>query len=95
MRPGDWYLTGEQGPELLQVGNTSRINNARDTASMFGSGGVTHNHSWNIDARGANDPAAINAAVERGIQRAVPHIINATAQTQKDQTHRAPAMYHR
>ncbi|MGA2650424.1 MAG: hypothetical protein ABSF28_07865 [Terracidiphilus sp.] len=86
MSPGDFYMTGEQGPELLQVGSTSKINNARDTSAiMAGSGGNVTNHSWNIDARGATDPAATRMQVQRGIVDAVPHIAAATIGLQKDQ----------
>jgi hypothetical protein len=90
MSPGDWYLTGEEGPELMQVGSTSKINNARDTSAMLSGGGgnVTHHH-WDIDARGANDPAAINAAVQRGIMQAAPHIVAASNAAQGDHGRRS------
>ena len=92
LSPGDFYMTGERGPELLQVGSTSKINNARDTASILsgGSGGDVH-HNWNIDARGSNDPAAIHAAVQRGIMQAAPHLIAASTMTQNGQRRRMPA----
>jgi hypothetical protein len=89
LSPGDFYMTGEKGPELLQVGSTSKINNARDTSAMTagGSGGVT-NHAWNIDARGSSDPAAVNAAVQRGIAAAAPHIAAAAMSGAKDRAAR-------
>jgi len=93
LSPGDFYMTGEKGPELLQVGSTSKINNARDTSAMLsgGSGGGVTNHAWNIDARGANDPAAINAAVQRGIRQAAPHIVAASNAAAKDSARRSPS----
>lgn len=93
MSPGDWYLTGEQGPELLQVGSTSRINNARDTAALFSGPTTTHNHNWHVDARGSNDPAAIHAAVQRGIAQAVPHLVAATKASSHDDKRRAPVRH--
>jgi hypothetical protein len=94
MSPGDWYMTGEQGPELLQVGSTSRINNARDTAAMFaGSGGGDTHHHWNVDARYSHDPAATHAAVQRGIAEAVPHIIAATKASSHDDKRRTPVKH--
>ena len=91
MQPGGFYLTGEKGPELMRVGSSSRISNARDTARLMsgGSTGDTHHH-YNIDARGATDPAAIKMAVQRGIAQAAPHIIGATIAVQRDQDRRKP-----
>ena len=92
LSPGDFYMTGEQGPELMQVGSTSKINNARDTASiMSGSGGSVTNHSWSIDARGATDPAAVYQAAQRAIYAAAPHLVSATHQMQKDDARRRPS----
>lgn len=88
MSPGDFYMTGEKGPELIQVGSTSRINSARDTSSLFGSGDTYHN--WNIDARGSTDPAAVRAQVMAGIRQAAPHIVAASTQSQKDHASRIP-----
>jgi hypothetical protein len=90
--PGGWNLVGEHGPELLQVGSTSRINNARDTAGIFGAGSAAGSatHNWNIDARGATDPAAINMAVQRGIVAAAPHIIAASHEAEAAHKRRLP-----
>jgi hypothetical protein len=92
LSPGDFYMTGERGPELLQVGSTSKINNARDTSAMLsgGSGGGVTNHAWNIDARGANDPAATYQAAQRAIMAAAPHIVAATNAAAKDRSSRLP-----
>src|ERR1035437_9389825 len=65
MSPGSFYLTGERGKELVQVGSTSRINNAGDTNRILGAGGggdVTHNHYY--DCRGT-DPSLTQANMER------------------------------
>jgi len=91
MSPGDFYLTGEQGPELMQVGSTSRINSARDTSKIMSGGGDT-THQWNIDARGATDPAAVRMQVMQGIKQAVPHIVALSHATSKEATNRAPRM---
>lgn len=93
MQPGGFYLTGERGPELLQVGSTSRINNARDTSRIFsggGRGGDVHHH-WNIDARGSTDPAAVHAAVQRGIRAAAPQIAAGAIAAKNDYDRRRPS----
>lgn len=92
MSPGGFYLTGEQGPELLQVGSTSKISNARDTSSILGGGGTTTNHEWNIDCSNANDPAATRAQVMQGIREAAPSIIAAANGVQREQSKRVPSM---
>jgi len=87
MHPGGFYLTGERGPELLQVGRTSRISSARETARLFGTGG---GHTINIDARGANDPAAVHSAVHRAMQAYLPHLPAAAAAYTRDHNSRVP-----
>lgn len=89
MSPGGFYLTGERGPELVSVGSTSRIHNARDTSKMMGGGGETHHH-WNIDARGATDPAAVKRAARDAVAEAAPHIAAATMAAQRDLDSRRP-----
>jgi SLT domain-containing protein len=87
-----WAMVGENGPEVMSVGQTSRIYNARDTASMMSGGGSSvTNHSWNIDARGATDPAAVHAAVQRGIAHAAPHIIAASDASHTNNKSRKPS----
>ncbi len=91
MSPGDMYLTGEQGPELMTVGQTSRIYNTRDTSAMLsGGGGSVHN--WNIDARGSNDPAAVRQQVMAGIKAAAPQIVAVANLTNQDRANRTPRM---
>jgi hypothetical protein len=93
LSPGDFYMTGEQGPELMQVGSTSKINNARDTSAiMAGSGGGdTHIHLGGIDARGATDPAAVYQAAQRAIYAAAPHLLAGVHTAQKDDARRRPS----
>jgi hypothetical protein len=90
MQSGGFYLTGERGPELLQVGATSRIHNARDTAGIFGGGGDHHEHHYHIDARGAHDPAAVRLAVQRGILEAAPAMIAASVRAHGEAAARRP-----
>jgi hypothetical protein len=56
---GKGYLVGERGPELFIPGSSGQV-------QPMG-GGMT----INVDARGSNDPAAVQAAVERGVLSAV------------------------
>jgi hypothetical protein len=90
MDPGGFYLTGERGPELLQVGSTSRINNAKDTAGIMGGGGSrdTHVHIGSISS---NDPAAVRQAVMDGIAKAAPHIAAGTLAADRDMRSRRPS----
>jgi hypothetical protein len=89
MNPGGFYLAGERGTELLQVGSTSRIYNAGDTSKMLGSGGDVHHH-WNIDARGATDPAAIDQAAHRAVEKLAPQIGAMTIRAGREMDDRKP-----
>jgi hypothetical protein len=90
MSPGGWYMTGETGPELINVGQTSRIYNARDTAGFMNNGGGD-THNWNIDARGATDPVAVRYQVMKGIRDAAPALIAASKGAGSDDARRVPA----
>jgi hypothetical protein len=86
-----WATVGERGPEVISLGQTSRIYNARDTAAMMSGGGnTTHNHSWQVDARGATDPAAIHAAVNRSMKQALPQFVAASHASSNDHKARRP-----
>lgn len=78
------YLVGEKGPELLTMGSQSGHITPNNQI-----GGDT-NHIWHIDARGSHDPAATEAAVQRGIKKAAPHIVAASIQAQKSMNARMP-----
>ena len=67
------YMVGERGPELFVPGGNGTI---IPNQNVRGSGGGS---SFNItvDARGANDPAAVRAQVQQGIIEAAPAIIAA------------------
>ena len=77
---------GEEGPELMHLPRGSSITSNRNLTSVMG-GGDTHHH-WNIDARGANDPAQMHAAIRRGIAEAAPHIAAATLAKGEDDRRR-------
>lgn len=72
-------MVGENGPEPFVPRTAGTI---FPTGSM-GGGGDTHFH---IDARGATDPAAVNAAV----MRAAPHIVAASSHTEHQRRIRTP-----
>lgn len=76
-------LVGENGPEpfLPKTSGTIIPNGAL--------GGVTHN--WNIDARGATDPAAVEASVNRAIRRAAPSLVQASVRAGIDRQKRLPS----
>ena len=75
---------GERGPELVHFGNTrANVIPNHKLADMGGGGGDTHH--WNIDARGASDPAQVRAQ----IMQAAPHIIAAANSKASDDKRRS------
>jgi lambda family phage tail tape measure protein len=79
-------VVGEEGPELFASGSGGSIVPNRKISS-FGGGGDTHN--WNIDARGATDPAQVH----KQIMDAAPHIAAAAVKATKENTRRRPSSY--
>jgi hypothetical protein len=53
-------------------------------------GGGDTVHNWNIDATGANDPAMVQAQVQRGIQQAFPHFIASSVAANRELGMRRP-----
>lgn len=76
-------IIGEKGPELFMPTSAGRIipNN------QLSLGGDTHHHNWQIDARGATDPGATEAA----IRRATPQIAAAAMKAMQEHSARRPA----
>ena len=88
---GTMAMVGENGPELAYVGKGEGIvPNQQVGNALKGMGGDTHH--WNIDARGSSDPAAVEAAVQRGIRAAAPRIVGQSVVASADQRKRSPAM---
>jgi hypothetical protein len=79
------YTVGELGPEELRL-----------PAGMSGSV-IPHSQSFrptnqiSIDARGASDPAAVNAAVHNAMAAYLPHIGPASVAAQRDSRRRSAA----
>jgi len=87
MANGGTGLMGEAGPEAvvpLKRGRDGKLGIAG------GGGGGT---VINIDARGSNGDAAVEAAVERGIRHASPQLINASVNRVKEGRQRDPAFF--
>lgn len=82
------YLVGEDGPELMVPGGSGTIIPNRNLG-MGGTGGS--GMTINVDARGANDPAAVRAQVQQGILEAAPAII-AAAEARTVQGMRRPRL---
>lgn len=79
-------LMGEAGPEAvmpLKRGPDGKL-------GVAGGGGGT---TIVIDARGSNGDAAVEAAVERGIRRAAPGLINASVQKVRSDRSRDPNFF--
>jgi hypothetical protein len=87
MTTGMPAIVGEQGPELFIPAGAGRI---VPNAAAGALGGTTH--VWNIDARGANDPAATRFAVQRGILEAAPRIAAGSIAAQREMATRRPTM---
>lgn len=69
------YMVGERGPELFIPGGNGTIIPNNNLSS--GGGSVIN---VTVDARGAGDPAAVDARVRQGIMEAAPMIIAASQQ---------------
>ena len=80
-------LMGEAGPEAIMP--LSRGKNGKLGVQGGGGGGTT----INIDARGSNGDAAVEAAVERGIRRAAPQLVGAAVNRVKDERSRDPGFF--
>jgi hypothetical protein len=63
-------IVGENGPELFMPASSGRIVPNGDFGGGAG-GGDTHVH---VDARGAHDPTATEAAVHRAMKSYLPHL---------------------
>jgi hypothetical protein len=72
-------IVGERGPEMFIPHTAGRI------VPNHALGGDTHTHI-HVDARGSNDPAAIEAAV----RRSAPHIVAASIQAHHSSAKRSP-----
>jgi hypothetical protein len=81
---GQAYLVGERGPEPFIPGRSGTVL----PTSALGGGTVVY-----IDARGSNGDAAVEAAVQRGIARAAPLLINASVEKVKDARLRDPRLF--
>jgi hypothetical protein len=80
-------VVGENGPELFVPHTTGSI----VPNGQWGGGGDTHIHVGGVDARGATDPAAVHAAVQRGIREAAPHLVAASLGAGVDRNKRLPS----
>jgi len=78
-------IVGERGPELFLPASSGRIVPNHELGG--GAGGDMHLH---IDARGANDPAATEAAVHRAMKQYVPKITAMSMAAQRDYNSRRP-----
>lgn len=85
--PGSAYMVGERGPEMFMSGARGSIIPNNKLGGSSSSIGDTHIH---VDARGANDPAAMEAAVQRGIRLAAPGIAAGGAAAVFERKRRSP-----
>lgn len=86
--PGRAYLVGERGPEPFFPGVSGTMATNAAMRGAFGGGGTTIHMP--IDARGSNDPAAVNAAIHRAMRSYMPMMVGASAVFQQDLKRRLP-----
>jgi lambda family phage tail tape measure protein len=79
-------IVGEQGPELFIPGQSGTI--VPNHKLVNSGGGGIHFHPGAIDARGATDPAQVDAAVRRGIAKAAPQLTAASVQAMNEHNKR-------
>jgi hypothetical protein len=73
-------IVGEKGPELFIPGQSGTIVPNHKLVSSGATGHTINFRPGAIDARGATDPAQVDAAVQRGIAKAAPHLTAASVQ---------------
>jgi hypothetical protein len=78
-------IVGERGPELFVPSGSGHI------VPNHKLGGTTHHHHWNIDARGATDPAAVKRMVMQGIAAAAPHLVRLSVAAGVERQRRLPS----
>lgn len=85
--PGMPSIVGERGPELFVPPSAGRIipNNALH-------GGAASSPVIHVDARGAHDPAATEAAIHRAFKQYTPHIAAIAVAAQEEHKRRMPTM---
>ena len=88
---GTSYIVGEKRAEIFTPDQSGFITPRVETAQQQRQGGG--NMVINIDARGSNNPAETQAAVERGIRKAAPHLINASVRAVRDNRARDPQFF--
>ena len=69
--PGNWYMAGENGKELINFPTSGRVYSAGDTANMIGgqiSGGVNVTLAPNISIDSRTDRAEVAAAISQSMQ---------------------------
>jgi hypothetical protein len=88
---GGLAMVGEAGPELVHLPRgASVIPNRTAFGDGAGGGGHTFHNTISVDARGATDPAMVEAAGYRGAMRAAPQIHAAVLTSIRDANSRFP-----
>ena len=82
-------IVGENGPEIFNPGVAGYI--TPNYKLNGGGGGDIHFHPGAIDARGSNDPAQVEAAVQRGIRAAAPRLMAGSVQANREAQRRRPS----
>lgn len=78
VQAGKMYMVGERGPEPFIPRLNGDIISNENMRRMMGGGGGGSPVTVNVDARGATDPAMVEAAAYRAVYAAAPALINAS-----------------
>ena len=87
--PGGPSWVGENGPEIYNLPKGSTITPNNKISSVMGGGGDTHHYHFAIDARGATDPAQVDASARRAVLQLAPHIVHASVSKVADDKRRS------
>ena len=82
---GTMALVGERGPEIAYLPKGAGVIPNKSVSNMGG-----HTLHVNVDARGATDPAQVEAAANRAVMRAAPHLVAASMQGVNERKMRSP-----
>jgi len=82
---GVTYDVGEMGREKFTPTQNGKITPNKDLGGQ--------SHTFNIDARGANDPAQTQAAIHRAMVAYAPHMAKGTAMAIQSSKDRRPSMH--
>lgn len=86
---GTMAMVGENGPEMAYLPKGTGVVPNHRLEDVIGGNGGQH-HTWNIDARGSNDPAEMDFRIQHAIKQAAPHLTGQAVRAVHEQRKRSP-----